>query len=54
MLFNHKNQPVTVAKDMNSKTHPHVFARLTEKLIPSEPFHGKMFNIQTRARTKGI
>lgn len=49
MLVNAKNQPVQISDKLNSKTHPQVFAKLTEHLVPTEPFSAKMFKLETRA-----
>lgn len=49
MLVNEKNQPVNVSAHINSKTHPHVFASLREKLEPIG-YPRTMFSIGARAK----
>jgi hypothetical protein len=52
MLLNSAGQVVNLPKQVNSHTHPDLFRNLREVLVPSEKGHGKMFNMETRARIK--
>ena len=55
MLFNNQGKQVNVSKQINSKTHPHVFATLREVLIPSEPYKvSGMFKLENRVTVKRI
>ena len=55
MLFNNQGKQVNVSKQINSKTHPHVFAPLREVLIPSEPYKvSGMFKLENRVTVKGV
>ena len=53
MLFNNQGKQVNVSKQINSKTHTHVFTPLREVLVPSEPYKvSGMFKLENRAVVK--
>lgn len=52
MLVNKVGHIVKVSDKLNSKTHPHVFAPLYEKLDPLPSKDNKMFCLEHRVKLK--
>lgn len=52
MLVNREGKIVNLPKDINSRTHPTLFANLREVLVPAEKSHEKMFRVETHAKYK--
>lgn len=52
MLLNSKGHIVHLHQRFNTKEHPSMFLPLREVKEPSQPAHGSMFRLETRATFK--
>lgn len=50
MLLNKQGKQVNVHHEMNSRTHPHIFANLREVKEPATHVGVKMFSLKERAK----